>query len=88
MINYQETQIQTILNHLVSGRPISKFCSEQLYGIVCLPQRIHELRRKGYSIEGRMVRHENLTFKLYRMPEYCTLPTSLVTGEVISYDNI
>lgn len=90
MIDYLETQTQTILEHLQAGRRISTWDAYSLYNITSLAQRVHELRKKGYVIDGRMVTHDGRRFKIYWLCEQLTqiaTATSPVTSEGISYDD-
>lgn len=63
------TQKSTIKDHLMTGAPISKWDSYELYQITCLAQRVHELRRAGVQIKGKSVTKNGKRFELYWIEE-------------------
>jgi hypothetical protein len=49
------TQAQVILDHLLSGKPLTALDALNEYGCFRLAARVHELRRAGHDIEETMV---------------------------------
>jgi len=62
----QET---TILNHLLKGNPITTMESITKYGIINLPGRIYDLRKRNYPISDKMVTKNKKSFKQYFINE-------------------
>lgn len=63
------TQEATILNHLLKGKPITTMESITKYGIINLPGRIYDLRKRSYPIYDKMVSKNKKSFKQYFMNE-------------------
>lgn len=60
------SQETIILNHLLKGKTITTMESITKYGIINLPGRIYDLRRKrNYPIFDRMVTKNKKSFKQY-----------------------
>ena len=49
------TQAQVILDHLLSGKPLTALDALNEYGCFRLAARVHELRRAGHDIKEVMV---------------------------------
>lgn len=64
-----KTQEETILDHLLKGRPITTMESITKYGIINLPGRIFDLRKRNYPISDKMVTKNKKSFKEYRINE-------------------
>jgi len=45
-----KTQNQQLLDHLISGRPITRIAADHLYRIAALPRRIADLKAAGHNI--------------------------------------
>ncbi len=60
-----KTQTATIKTHLLAGRHIDTWQAYSIYGITCLAQRVHDLRKAGVSIKGEMVTQNAKRFKRY-----------------------
>ena len=54
-MNVQETQIEQVLLHLLSGRTITQLEALRLYGSLRLSSIIFRLRDQGYDIRTEMV---------------------------------
>lgn len=54
-MNVQETQIEQVLLHLLSGRTITQLEALRLYGSFRLSSIIFRLRDQGYDIRTEMV---------------------------------
>lgn len=46
----RQPQINTVFNFLYSGRTLSAYQAEQMFGIRSLKQRVHDLRNEGVDI--------------------------------------
>ncbi len=55
MSNSNPTQAQVILDHLLSGKPLTALDALNEYSCFRLAARIHELRRAGHDIEEVIV---------------------------------
>jgi hypothetical protein len=55
MSNSNPTQAQVILDHLLSGKPLTALDALHQFGCFRLAARVHELRKEGYDIEEVMV---------------------------------
>ncbi len=51
---HMKTQKQRLLEHLQSGRSLTRLQSWDVLGILEAPARVSELRGDGYNIETRM----------------------------------
>lgn len=60
-----KTQVATIKAHLLTGNRIDTWQAYSVYGITCLAQRVHDLRKAGISVEGVMVTQNAKRFKQY-----------------------
>lgn len=60
-----KTQVATIKAHLLTGKRIDTWQAYSTYGITCLAQRVHDLRKAGVSVEGEMVTQNAKRFKRY-----------------------
>ena len=72
----EKTQAETIKAHLEAGNTITTFEAFQLWGYVCLPQRIRDLRMKGYVIESKSVINNGKRFNVYWWGEQDNAPTA------------
>ena len=61
------TQIDEIKKHLEDGRELSPLAALSLYGCFRLSARIHELRKRGMTINTRMMKANNKTFASYKL---------------------
>ncbi len=77
-----KTQIEIIKAHLMTGATISIWESIQLYRIISLAQRIHDLRTAGLTIQSEMVKHNNKWFAVYWLDEATLLENLLSDNEV------
>ena len=50
-----KSQNDLILKHLKSGRSITRLEADRKFNCLELPQRIHDLKAKGYDIGGKMI---------------------------------
>ncbi len=64
MSNSYPSQAQEILDHLLTGKPITALDALQEYGCFRLAARIHELR-KQYDIEEVVVRRNGKRYAQY-----------------------
>jgi hypothetical protein len=64
MSNTNPTQSKVILDHLLSGRPLTALDALNEYGCFRLAARIHELR-KEYEIEEVMVERNGKRYASY-----------------------
>lgn len=55
MSNSNPTQAKVILDHLLTGKPLTALDALNEYGCFRLAARIHELRKEGWDIEEVMV---------------------------------
>lgn len=60
-----KTQIATIKAHLLAGQHIDTWQAYRTYGITCLAQRVHDLRKAGIRVNGEMVTQNAKRFKRY-----------------------
>lgn len=64
----RQTQADTVLQHLQSGKRISPAVAINVYGIYRLAPAIHILRKRGYNIDtvmhGDMVGKKYASYKL------------------------
>lgn len=59
------TQNDIIKAHLLAGSSISTWQAYKQYGITCLAQRIHDLRKAGLPIQSELVTQNGKRFSLY-----------------------
>ena len=59
------TQCQSILNHLMSGRSITKIEAVKRFGITCSDKRISELRALGWPIVDLWEKTNGPRYKRY-----------------------
>ena len=64
MSNTNPTQAKVILDHLISGRPLTALDALNEYGCFRLAARIHELR-KDYEIDEVMVERNGKRYASY-----------------------
>jgi hypothetical protein len=64
MSNSNPTQAKVILDHLLTGRPITALDALNQYGCFRLAARIHELR-KHYDIEEQIVTRNGKRYASY-----------------------
>lgn len=64
------TQQQAIINHINEKGFITGFTAAIMYGVHNLPQRIKELKGKGYNIATRKKAHVNRYGHLVHYVEY------------------
>lgn len=73
MITPQQTVIATqtdiIKEHLMTGATISKLESYERYQIMCLAQRVHDLRKAGMEIQSKSTVKNGKRFNLYWLEE-------------------
>ena len=73
MITPQQTVIATqtdiIKEHLMTGATISKLESYERYQIMCLAQRVHDLRKAGMEIQSKSTVKNGKRFNLYWLDE-------------------
>ena len=62
-----QTQKESILRHLQSGRTITPLEALNLYGCYRLSARIRELRDEGYEIKSENVKQGKKTFASYEL---------------------
>ena len=55
MLNQRESQAKRILRHLESA-PITAYECAMQYGIICLAERIRDLRKKGHIIHMKKIK--------------------------------
>ncbi|KAA0929512.1 hypothetical protein FQ082_01970 [Psychrobacter sp. ANT_H56B] len=63
------TQIDIIKKHLMTGATISKLESYERYQIMCLAQRVHDLRKAGMEIQSKSIIKNGKRFNLYWLEE-------------------
>ncbi|MBE0441334.1 hypothetical protein EI164_04540 [Psychrobacter sp. FME13] len=63
------TQTDTIKAHLITGATISKLESYERYQIMCLAQRVHDLRKAGMEIQSKSTVKNGKRFNLYWLEE-------------------
>ena len=63
------TQTDTIKEHLMTGATISKLESYERYQIMCLAQRVHDLRKAGMEIQSKSTVKNGKRFNLYWLEE-------------------
>ena len=69
MSNSNPTQAKVILDHLLTGRPITALDALNQYGCFRLAARIHELR-KDHEIEEVMVERNGKRYASYYMRSF------------------
>jgi len=65
-----ETQEKLILARLQKGKSITQLQALIKFNCLRLSGRIHDLRRRGYNIETKMVEKNGKRYGEYFMPEY------------------
>ena len=65
-----ETQEALILKRLQKGKGITQLQALIKFNCLRLSGRIHDLRRRGYNIETKMVEKNGKRYGEYFMPEY------------------
>ena len=65
-----ETQEALILKRLQKGKGIKQLQALIKFNCLRLSGRIHDLRRRGYNIETKMVEKNGKRYGEYFMPEY------------------
>ena len=59
MSNSNPTQAQVILDHLLSGKPLTALDALEQYGCFRLAARVFELKKMGYSVAERKIQFSN-----------------------------
>lgn len=77
-----KTQIEIVRAHLMTGATITTWESIRLYQIICLAQRIHDLRSAGLVIQSEIVTHNDKRFSIYWLDEQTLLESELSNNEV------
>lgn len=66
----KSTQRMRVMLHLKAGKTLTSLEALRLYGIMRLPNRISELRKRGERIEKTMITVQNKYGETVRVAEY------------------
>ncbi len=66
----KSTQRMMVMLHLKEGKTLTSLEALRLYGIMRLPNRISELRKRGEHIEKTMITVQNKYGETVRVAEY------------------
>lgn len=70
MSNSRPTQVLRLIDYLMEHKSITQREARNELGIERLPSRIHELRKTGYPITGKMVDVKNRYGEKCRIKQY------------------
>lgn len=70
MSNSRPTQVLRLIDYMMEHKTITKREARDELGIERLPSRIHELRKMGYPITGKMIDVKNRYGEKCRIAQY------------------